>query len=86
MASSALSIERPGEHDVAPLRVAVVGAGGWGAQHARVVTERVDTELVGIVGRDAGRTELAAGTITCLGIGPAGEAELDRLTGNLPLL
>jgi len=36
--------------------------------------------------RDAGRTELAAGTITCLGIGPAGEAELDRLTGNLPLL
>ena len=36
--------------------------------------------------RDAGRTELAAGTITCLGIGPASEAELDRLTGNLPLL
>ncbi len=36
--------------------------------------------------RDAGRTELAAGTITCIGIGPAGEAELDRLTGNLPLL
>ncbi|MBU1250118.1 MAG: Gfo/Idh/MocA family oxidoreductase [Actinobacteria bacterium] len=62
MTSSALSIERPGERDVAPLRIAVVGAGGWGAQHARVVTERLDTELVGIVGRDPGRTEARAAT------------------------
>ena len=36
--------------------------------------------------RDAGRTELAAGTVTCLGLGPAGEAELDSLTGELSLL
>ena len=36
--------------------------------------------------RDAGRTELAAGTVTCLGLGPAGEAELDPLTGELSLL
>ncbi|QOD93912.1 Gfo/Idh/MocA family oxidoreductase [Chryseoglobus sp. 28M-23] len=62
MTSSALSIERRGERDVAPLRIAVVGAGGWGAQHARVVTERLDTELVGIVGRDPGRTEARAAT------------------------
>jgi predicted dehydrogenase len=34
----------------------VVGAGGWGAQHARIMTERIDTELVGIVGRDPDRT------------------------------
>ncbi|MER3390333.1 MAG: Gfo/Idh/MocA family oxidoreductase [Microcella sp.] len=60
MASSALSIERPGDPEAAPLRVAVVGAGGWGAQHARVVTERFDTELVGIVGRDPARTEARA--------------------------
>lgn len=62
MTRSALSIERPGERDVAPLRIAVVGAGGWGAQHARVVTERLDTELVGIAGRDPGRTEARAAT------------------------
>ena len=36
--------------------------------------------------RDAGRTELTAGTVTCLGLGPASEAELDLLTGKLPLL
>lgn len=35
--------------------------------------------------RDAGKTVLTAGTITCLGIGPA-PAEVDVLTGNLPLL
>ncbi len=36
--------------------------------------------------RDAGKTVLTAGTITCLGIGPAPAAEVDVLTGNLPLL
>ncbi|UYN83351.1 MAG: Gfo/Idh/MocA family oxidoreductase [Microcella sp.] len=56
MAGSALSIERPGTRGVAPLRVAVVGTGGWGAQHARVITERTDTELVAVVGRDTERT------------------------------
>ena len=36
--------------------------------------------------RDAGRTVIAAGTVTCLGIGPALAAEIDALTGALPLL
>ncbi len=31
-----------------PLRVAVVGVGGWGAQHARIFAERPDTRLVGV--------------------------------------
>ena len=35
----------------APLRVAVVGAGEWGAQHARIFGRRSDTELCAIVAR-----------------------------------
>jgi predicted dehydrogenase len=42
------------------LRVAVVGAGGWGAQHARIFSRRSDTELVAIVGRDEARTAARA--------------------------
>jgi len=42
------------------LKVAVVGTGGWGAQHARIFSRRRDTHLVGIVGRDAGRTAVRA--------------------------
>jgi PTH2 family peptidyl-tRNA hydrolase len=35
---------------------------------------------------DAGRTVLPAGTITCLGLGPAAADALDLLTGALPLV
>jgi peptidyl-tRNA hydrolase, PTH2 family len=40
---------------------------------------------VGLI-RDAGRTVVAAGTITCLGIGPADAATIDQVTGNKLLL
>lgn len=35
---------------------------------------------------DAGKTCIAPGTITCLGIGPADEEALDRLTGELGMM
>ncbi|MDO9589597.1 MAG: Gfo/Idh/MocA family oxidoreductase, partial [Microcella sp.] len=88
MAGSALSIERPGDRGVPPLRVAVVGAGGWGAQHARIMAERVDTELVGVVGRDASRTATRAaayGTRGYTSIAGMLEAEHpDLVTVSLP--
>jgi len=36
--------------------------------------------------QDAGRTVVAAGTTTCIAIGPAATEDIDRLTGNLSLL
>jgi len=36
--------------------------------------------------RDAGRTVLPSGTITCLGLGPAAADALDPLTGGLRLV
>jgi len=41
--------------------------------------------IVSII-RDAGRTQLIPGTITCVGIGPDKEELIDQITGDLKLL
>jgi predicted dehydrogenase len=50
----------PGPGREAALRVAVVGAGGWGHQHARVFSGREDVELCAIVARTPGKAAARA--------------------------
>jgi predicted dehydrogenase len=42
------------------MKVAVVGAGGWGEHHARIFSRREDTELCGIFGRTPEKTRRRA--------------------------
>lgn len=36
--------------------------------------------------KDAGRTQIRSGTVTCLGIGPAKDEDIDAITSKLKLL
>jgi PTH2 family peptidyl-tRNA hydrolase len=45
-----------------------------------------DAKLPHFLVRDAGLTQLKKGTVTCLGIGPAEDKKIDRITGKLKLL
>ncbi len=70
----------------------------WGGQEKVVVRVASLKELEGIkrgaidLGlpwsevTDAGHTQIAPGTITCISIGPAPEDQIDRITGDLKLL
>jgi PTH2 family peptidyl-tRNA hydrolase len=45
-------------------------------------SEKLITALI----TDAGKTCIAQGTKTCLGIGPDSEQKIDKLTGKLPMV
>ena len=42
------------------IKVALIGAGGWGLQHARIFAERTDVEFCAIVGRTLEKTRARA--------------------------
>ena len=42
--------------------------------------------LINSVITDAGRTEISAGTVTCIGLGPSKDSILDKITGELKML
>ena len=42
------------------LKIALIGAGGWGRQHARIFTERPDVDFCAVAGRTLERTEARA--------------------------
>ena len=52
----------------------------------RLFAQARQARLPTLLVEDAGKTVLQPGTRTCLGIGPAPDEEVDRITGTLPLL
>lgn len=50
--------------------------------YQKAKSKKIPCELI----RDAGRTQLEPGTLTCFGAGPWDEKELDEVFGNLKLL
>jgi PTH2 family peptidyl-tRNA hydrolase len=52
----------------------------------RLQREAEDLGLPSAMIQDSGLTQIAPGTATCVGIGPAPEELIDKITGNLPLL
>ena len=64
----------------------VVLAAPEAADLLRLLDLAVQLGLPSLLVEDAGRTVVPAGTITCLGLGPAPDDEIDRVTGDLKLL
>jgi len=51
------------------------------------IRKKCDKEKIpNVLVADAGLTELPAGTVTALAIGPEKEEKIDKMTGHLPLL
>jgi peptidyl-tRNA hydrolase, PTH2 family len=56
------------------------------AELAALETQAAEAGLPAALIRDAGRTVVAPGTPTCLGLGPAAAESLDAVTGELRLV
>jgi len=65
-------------------KVVVAGHGAEELQRLEEAARQEGIPAARIV--DAGRTVVAAGTVTCVGLGPARIEELDRLTRQLKLV
>jgi myo-inositol 2-dehydrogenase/D-chiro-inositol 1-dehydrogenase len=55
------------------IRVAIVGAGGWGRQHSRIFSARPDVDLVGLWSRDPARAQARAEEFHTYGFSDLGE-------------
>jgi PTH2 family peptidyl-tRNA hydrolase len=64
----------------------IVLAGENEAQMQLLLRQAREAGVSAYLVRDAGRTVVPEGTVTCLGIGPAPIEEIDALTGALALL
>jgi PTH2 family peptidyl-tRNA hydrolase len=64
----------------------IVLDGGTEAQIRLLLRQAQEAGVPAYLVRDAGRTVVPEGTVTCLGIGPASVEEIDALTGALGLL
>lgn len=64
----------------------IVLDGGTETRLSLLLRQAQEAGLPAQLVRDAGRTVIPEGTVTCLGIGPAPIAEVDALTGSLLLL
>ena len=61
----------------------------WAQDEAHLLAIKRDAQdrnLPTVLIKDAGRTVVAAGTTTCIGIGPADAEDLETITGELPLI
>ena len=65
-------------------KVALQGDSFEELEELAVKAEKLNITYVLI--QDAGHTEVAPGTTTCIGIGPHQEQFIDKVTGRLPLL
>jgi len=50
--------------------------------YQKAINANLPSQLI----KDAGKTVIAAGTITCIGVGPALEKKIDQITGDLKLV
>ena len=50
------------------------------------IYRKVKAHLPAVLIRDAGRTQLKAGTVTCFAVGPAPNKKIDKYLSNLKLL